>query len=69
MVRFDAEGFTRFIEAWPRLDWLRGQMILVQDVGGELSGMAHGIDEDGALMVKTGSGNRRVLSGSISLLP
>jgi BirA family biotin operon repressor/biotin-[acetyl-CoA-carboxylase] ligase len=64
-VRYEADGFAGFIDAWRELDWLRGREVLVRLPQGELRGVAAGIDDDGALLVDTESGRETVISGSI----
>jgi BirA family biotin operon repressor/biotin-[acetyl-CoA-carboxylase] ligase len=63
--RFESEGLSAFRSRWPAHDWLRGRTITVQQAGGEVTGDADGIDEDGALLVKTAAGTERVISGSV----
>jgi BirA family biotin operon repressor/biotin-[acetyl-CoA-carboxylase] ligase len=65
--RFVRDGFAPFREAWQEYDWLRGKRISVQQVQRRITGIADGIGEDGALLVKTESGTERVISGSIQI--
>jgi BirA family biotin operon repressor/biotin-[acetyl-CoA-carboxylase] ligase len=65
--RFEAEGLAGFRSEWRALDWLRGKTVSVQQAGGHLIGVADGIDEDGALLVKTNAGTERVMSGSVKV--
>jgi BirA family biotin operon repressor/biotin-[acetyl-CoA-carboxylase] ligase len=65
--RFVRDGFGPFREAWQEYDWLRGKRISVQQVQRRITGIADGIGEDGALLVKTESGTERVISGSIQV--
>jgi BirA family transcriptional regulator, biotin operon repressor / biotin---[acetyl-CoA-carboxylase] ligase len=68
MVRFDSDGFEPFYAAWPAFDWLRGRAVAAEERSGHgLSGEACGVDEDGALLLKTSDGVRRVISGSVAL--
>lgn len=68
MMRFDREGFAPFRAAWPAFDWLRGRAVAAEERSGQgLSGEACGVDEDGALLLKTSDGVRRVISGSVAL--
>lgn len=65
LVRFEVTGFDGFVEQWRRHDWLRGRDIIVDTPEQQLSGVAAGVDTDGALLLDTGSGRVRVISGSI----
>lgn len=63
--RFESEGLSAFRSSWQAHDWLRGRTITVQQAGGDITGDADGIDEDGALLVRTAAGTQRVISGSV----
>jgi BirA family biotin operon repressor/biotin-[acetyl-CoA-carboxylase] ligase len=67
MLRFESDGFAPFREVWRRHDWLQGKQIIAEMPDGRCSGMADGVDDDGALIVRTSEGQRRVLSGTIKL--
>jgi BirA family biotin operon repressor/biotin-[acetyl-CoA-carboxylase] ligase len=67
IIQYEAEGFSRFVEEWSRLDWLIGRQIHAEVDGEEVNGMANGIAEDGALMLDTKNGIQRVASGSVRL--
>ena len=62
---FEAEGFGAFVASWRDRDWLRGRQITVDQSGGQISGTASGIDDDGALLLNSGDSTTRVISGSI----
>lgn len=64
-VRFEGQGFGGFAEEWRRNDWLHSRVVTVDMPDGQLTGIAAGVDIDGALLVDTGQGQRRVISGSI----
>jgi len=65
LARFETEGFAAFADAWGRHDWLLGQRITVELPDRNLTGVAAGVDVDGALLVDTDAGRSRVISGSI----
>jgi BirA family biotin operon repressor/biotin-[acetyl-CoA-carboxylase] ligase len=65
--RFERDGFGAFRETWREYDWLRGKRLSVRQAQRRISGMANGIDEDGALLVKTETGTERVISGSVDV--
>lgn len=63
MAKFEAHGLV--IAEWQRHDWLLGREITVDIPDKQITGTAAGVDEDGALIVETSNGQRRVISGSI----
>jgi BirA family biotin operon repressor/biotin-[acetyl-CoA-carboxylase] ligase len=66
LAEFESQGFSSAAAAWEKYDWLRGQNISVEQANGLASGVCQGIDSDGALILRTASGTRRVTSGSVS---
>jgi BirA family biotin operon repressor/biotin-[acetyl-CoA-carboxylase] ligase len=52
---------------WQLLDFLAGQSVIVEGEGGRFTGQCVAIDADGALVVDTLCGRRRLYSGSIRL--
>ena len=67
ITTFEAEGFAPFFDTWRRFDWLRGQRISVKLSDELIPGVAQGIDVDGALILETEAGKRRIVSGSVRL--
>jgi BirA family biotin operon repressor/biotin-[acetyl-CoA-carboxylase] ligase len=67
LERFAREGFAPFEPAFRALDLLRNRGVTLALPEGELSGIARGVDESGALLVDEGSTRRRILSGEVSL--
>ena len=63
------EGFSPVMKAWRRYAITLGQEVQVIGVGqGErFTGRAVDIDEDGALLIDTESGRRRVVAGDVSI--
>ena len=53
------------LREWREQDWLLGKAIVVEDTGTQLSGIAAGIDDDGALLVDTADGLKRIVAGSV----
>jgi len=66
LAEFEAEGFEKTATAWEKYDWLRGQRISVDQLDSRVTGVCQGIDADGALILQTDAGRRRVTSGSVS---
>ena len=67
------EGFAEVFSEWRRYSITLGQMVRVIDArgGGQEAfvGKAVDIDGDGALLVDTAEGRRRVLAGDVSIRP
>ena len=66
-ARFEEFGFKAFADEWRRHDWLSGKEITVDMPDRKISGMAAGVADDGELLVETGGGVTRIISGSIVL--
>jgi BirA family biotin operon repressor/biotin-[acetyl-CoA-carboxylase] ligase len=65
--KFEREGFDTFRSAWPTYDWLEGKTVSVEQAPGRIAGIADGIDANGALLVRTDTGTKRVVSGSVAV--
>jgi BirA family biotin operon repressor/biotin-[acetyl-CoA-carboxylase] ligase len=63
--RFEESGFAGFADDWRQHDWLRDREITVDMPDKQVTGIALGVDDDGALIVNGKSGRTRVISGSI----
>ena len=66
-AEYEACGFASFYRRWPAHDWLRGRRVTVETQRQEISGVAAGIAEDGALLVEVAGAMHRVTSGSVVL--
>lgn len=61
-------GFAAVAERWRALSVLQGRTVAVDAPGESFRGACCGIDDDGALLVDTGSGApRRVLAGDVTI--
>lgn len=67
VTRFEGEGLVPFRATWQSHDWLRGKRVEAGSGPSRISGIAGGIDRDGALLVDTGEGVQRVMSGSVAV--
>lgn len=67
LAQFEREGFAPFRQAWMALDALGGRP--AQVIVGEqaVSGIASGVDSDGALLLESGGKLRKFVSGEVSL--
>lgn len=63
MAKFETQGFAR--RDWQQHDWLLGREVTVDMPDKQITGIAAGVDEDGALLIETRNGQQRVISGSI----
>ena len=68
---FDVEmnGFEAVLREWRKYAVTLGQEVNVIGVNETFSGTAVDIDEDGALLIDTVEGYRRVLAGDVSIRP
>jgi BirA family biotin operon repressor/biotin-[acetyl-CoA-carboxylase] ligase len=64
---FDDQGFEPFKDIWVVWDGLYGQTISVCSGNSQVSGMASGIDDSGALLLDTGTQMLKLHSGEVSL--
>ncbi len=67
IMRFGSDGFAPFHVDWQKYDWLYGKQIIVDKPDGHCSGIADGVDDDGALIIRTAEDRRRVINGTITL--
>jgi BirA family biotin operon repressor/biotin-[acetyl-CoA-carboxylase] ligase len=65
--RFKEHGFAAFGEAWRQYDAVAGRRVEMHLPDETLAGTAVGVDGQGALRVLTDRGERRFLSGDVSL--
>lgn len=67
LMSFDTGGFSTFHERWKDFDWLHDKAVRVMTAERDLDGIACGIDDDGALLVRQGDGIERIISGTVTL--
>lgn len=68
LARFEAEGFAPFRDPWHACHAYQDRPVLMATVAGEtVSGVALGVDEHGALLLRVADGVRRFHSGEVSL--
>jgi BirA family transcriptional regulator, biotin operon repressor / biotin---[acetyl-CoA-carboxylase] ligase len=67
LLDFEREGLKAFIQEWQNVDAFHGRLVNVHDSQGAASGIARGIDLEGALLVETPTGLRRFISGDVSV--
>ncbi|WP_457631744.1 biotin--[acetyl-CoA-carboxylase] ligase [Oceanithermus sp.] len=57
------------LEAWSRYDYTTGREVRIHVPGGEVTGVAESVEEDGSLLVRTPAGKRvRVSAGDVELI-
>jgi BirA family biotin operon repressor/biotin-[acetyl-CoA-carboxylase] ligase len=64
---YGTTGFAPYREEWSGAHMLDGREVCLIELSGESRGTVRGIDADGALILDTDSGRRRVVAGDISL--
>ncbi len=69
LAEFGARGMSAFAAEWEGADVLSGHPVRVLHGGQFLDGLARGVDADGALLLETDAGRRRILSGEVSVRP
>jgi BirA family transcriptional regulator, biotin operon repressor / biotin---[acetyl-CoA-carboxylase] ligase len=67
LADYPAQGFAAYRTEWRSADFLRGRAVRLDEPTGRLFGTALGIDADGALLLETDSGKRRVVAGDVSV--
>jgi len=67
LLSYSESGFPAYREEYAAADYLYGRQISVQDESNVLTGVAGGVDADGALRVNTGDGVERVIAGDVSV--
>lgn len=66
LLRFESAGFAPLADAYARRDLLRGQRVHTNGAP-PLSGLADGVDGDGALCLRGEAGLHRIVSGEVSV--
>lgn len=63
----ETRGFESVREAWERYSALTGKQVTVVDAGTRFLGTVAGFDSDGALLLDTAEGRRRIVAGDVTL--
>lgn len=64
---YEAWGFAPLAVHWSKYDWLSGRTIQVRTANSNVTGIASGVADDGALLLQTkDDGERRITSGTIA---
>lgn len=64
---FARSGFSEFQREFDAADSLRGRSVLAQGAQEDVAGVAAGVDAEGALLIDTDQGRRRLFSGDVSV--
>jgi BirA family biotin operon repressor/biotin-[acetyl-CoA-carboxylase] ligase len=68
LARYLQTGFSPYIDEWRAGDYLEGRRVRLSDGQGRATGIAAGIAEDAALLIRMAGGElRRVVSGDVSV--
>ncbi|MDX8396787.1 MAG: biotin--[acetyl-CoA-carboxylase] ligase [Mariprofundaceae bacterium] len=62
------QGFAPIREAWWQAHAASGQKVRVHQGQGYIEGIAHSLDEDGALILQCSHGKKRIIAGELELL-
>jgi len=60
-------GFTALQGAWQQRNAFANLPVMISGEGGTVTGICEGVDENGALLLRTDTGVNRILSGEVSL--
>ena len=63
----ETRGFAAVRPAWEHYSALAGRRVTVVDAGTREDGLVRGIDGDGALLLETAHGIRRIVAGDVTL--
>lgn len=66
---FERSGFAAYRDAFREADYLKRRPVTVSDGPNRLSGTAEGVDSNGALILMTGNGRRRIVAGDVTVRP
>ncbi len=69
LASYAAAGFTALRGAWAQRNAFADLPVCISGEGSVLTGVCAGVDEDGALLLRTAAGVQRVLAGDVSLRP
>jgi len=67
LQEFESGGFAAFSADWQRLDLVAGHAVALHSHEQTVTGVAAGVDEQGALLLRTPNGVKRFVSGDLSL--
>jgi len=67
VAQFQAHGLQPFMDDWRRYDNLLGRPVSLSTLGESVSGIACGIDEQGALLLGHNGRTQRYLAGDVSV--
>jgi BirA family biotin operon repressor/biotin-[acetyl-CoA-carboxylase] ligase len=66
---YTAKGFSELRQAWISRHAFQNQVVSVSGDTASLFGTCLGVDDDGALLLDTGTGLERIIAGDVSLRP
>ena len=66
---FERQGFAAYRAAFREADYLRRRPVTVADGPNRLSGTVEDVDANGALILNTEHGTRRILAGDVTVRP
>lgn len=67
LSEYEADGFASVVSEWRQLDVYRGQRVSITQHQGVIEGVAEGVDESGALLLRVDDGLLHIAMGEVSL--
>ncbi|WP_439102253.1 bifunctional biotin--[acetyl-CoA-carboxylase] ligase/biotin operon repressor BirA [Congregibacter sp.] len=67
LATYEKDGFIPWRERWVAMDAFAGLPVVVDNNGQRLAGAAAGVDERGALLLRTAAGVKSIYAGEVSL--
>ena len=67
LIEFENSGLAPLLAEWREYDVATGRQVTVHLPDSQVSGVGQGIDDNGALVVKSNNTTHRFLSGEVSL--
>lgn len=67
LSEFSGRSFPDFRAEWERVDALRGKRVSVSTASGNVTGIAQGVDAEGALVVDVEGERRTIVAGDVSV--
>ncbi len=67
LIEYEKHGFTRYRSAWQQLDSCLDQVVVLTAGDRQISGIARGVTESGALCIDTPHGRQEFSGGEVSL--
>jgi len=67
LAGYQQQGFSAFAHEWQRLDLVKDKRVTLERMDKTITGIAKGVDKDGALLIKTNGRIQRHVTGELNL--